>query len=520
MANAEPSASTSASPTKTASQPYVFTPLKDPGTFCGTDGIDVGDCLAMFERSAVASECQNCSRLFYTKLKPHHVISESIRPRNCADQLHSGQTTNGLYNVFLRADDITGKVVYCDMETDGGGWTVIQRRGQFGNGAYYFYRNWTEYAEGFGDPSKEYWIGNKALHALTEEGEGMELRILLRNHTGDGVAIEYDSFQVASEEEHFKLQLGDLLGPAGSSDFLAHYNLLPNGRHDHLIEATSGHSTPGQRLAAHQPSIEVPRGQPQWPQHERLARELRRWHRVESTRHARSPVPLLSPLQRSPCIQQLLVVHPSSRQRNTYENSVISWTTLKTIQRRGQFGNSVYHFYRNWTEYANGFGDPSEEHWIGNNALHALTSDDAEMSLRILLKNNTADSASVEYESVSVANEDNLYKLQVGKFLGPEGWDAMVHANGQNFSTYDRDNDSGAANCAVLYRGGWWYSQCHAANLNGLNLNGPHDSYADGIEWSVRNGPARLYHYSYPVVEMMIRPAGSTLDRRSLPPLS
>lgn len=193
------------------------------------------------------------------------------------------------------------------------------------------------------------------------------------------------------------------------------------------------------------------------------------------------------------------------------------WTV---IQRRGQFGNSVYHFYRNWTQYASGFGDPAEEYWIGNNPLHALTSSEQPMSLRVVLRNNTEDSIFMDYESISVGDEESLYKLQVGQFFGPEGWDAMVHANGQNFSTYDRDNDSGAANCAALYRGGWWYSQCHAANLNGLNLNGPHDSYADGLEWSTRGSAVRFYHYSYPVVEMMIRPSASLLDRRNILPLS
>nr|XP_054923522.1 techylectin-5A-like isoform X3 [Dermacentor andersoni] len=126
------------------------------------------------------------------------------------------------------------------------------------------------------------------------------------------------------------------------------------------------------------------------------------------------------------------------------------WTV---IQRRGQFGNSVYHFYRNWTEYANGFGDPSQEYWIGNNALHALTSGDEDMSLRVVLKNNTEDSVSVDYESIRVGNEDDLYKLNIGKLVGPEGWDAMADGNGHNFSTFDRDNDLHEINCAAWYRG-------------------------------------------------------------------
>ncbi|XP_050029119.2 techylectin-5A-like [Dermacentor andersoni] len=189
------------------------------------------------------------------------------------------------------------------------------------------------------------------------------------------------------------------------------------------------------------------------------------------------------------------------------------WTV---IQRRGQFGNSVYHFYRNWTEYANGFGNASEEYWIGNKALHALTSDDEAITLRVVLSNRTGDSAFVDYESIRVENEENLFKLRLGKLLGPEGWDALVNGNGQNFSTFERDNDGAPSeNCAARYRGGWWYNRCHLANLNGLNLNGPHDSFADGIEWSVRGYPTRLYHYSFPSVRMMIRPAGSLLDRRS-----
>ncbi|KAH7959098.1 hypothetical protein HPB49_008246 [Dermacentor silvarum] len=132
---------------------------------------------------------------------------------------------------------------------------------------------------------------------------------------------------------------------------------------------------------------------------------------------------------------------------------------LQVIQRRGQFGNRVFHFYRNWSEYALGFGSPDNEYWIG--------------------------------------------------------WDAMRHSDGQKFSTFDRDNDAGNNNCAAAYRGGWWYANCHACNPNGLNLNGLHESYADGIDWSVRNNEGRLYHYSFPAMEMMIRPASLMQGKES-----
>lgn len=182
------------------------------------------------------------------------------------------------------------------------------------------------------------------------------------------------------------------------------------------------------------------------------------------------------------------------------------WTV---IQKRGQFGNPVYHFYRNWTDYAEGFGDPSQEYWIGNNVLHALTSGPEKMALRVVLTNHSGESVSVDYESMQVGSEAQLFTLTLGKHLGPPGWDSLTDSNHCKFSTFDRDNDGDSGHCATKFHGAWWYSSCYIAHLNGLNLDGPHPKSAGGIDWGTRGGSTRLYSYSYPQVRMMIRPVAS-----------
>ena len=71
------------------------------------------------------------------------------------------------------------------------------------------------------------------------------------------------------------------------------------------------------------------------------------------------------------------------------------------------------------------------------------------------------------------------------------------------FSTKDMDNDAHSSkNCAVNYKGAWWYNACHAANLNGQHLKGSDSSHVDGISWRTLKGS----HNSLKLTEMKIRP--------------
>ena len=103
--------------------------------------------------------------------------------------------------------------VLCDMTTDGGGWTVFQRRM---DGSVHFYRDWKSYKEGFGSLSGEFWLGNDNLHRLTNANDVM-LRVDLEDFEGSITFAEYNTFKVAHEADYYRLTLEEYSGTAGDS---------------------------------------------------------------------------------------------------------------------------------------------------------------------------------------------------------------------------------------------------------------------------------------------------------------
>jgi len=78
--------------------------------------------------------------------------------------------------------------------------------------------------------------------------------------------------------------------------------------------------------------------------------------------------------------------------------------------------------------------------------------------------------------------------------------DSMTRHKGQKFSTPDQDNDTSDTECAKRFKGAWWYKACHSSNLNGLYLGGPHDSFANGVNWQHWTADQRDENQAYPRV--------------------
>ncbi|XP_007890996.1 fibrinogen-like protein 1 [Callorhinchus milii] len=133
---------------------------------------------------------------------------------DCAEIYNSGNKRNGFYRIQPLAAP-TSFSVYCDM-TEGGGWTVIQRRN---DGSVNFDRVWAEYKQGFGNfqsATGEYWLGNDNLHYLTSQGE-YTVKFNLIDWDAEKRDAQYRNFRVQNEQNSYQLSFGTYSGTAGDS---------------------------------------------------------------------------------------------------------------------------------------------------------------------------------------------------------------------------------------------------------------------------------------------------------------
>ncbi|XP_034016256.1 angiopoietin-4-like [Thalassophryne amazonica] len=135
----------------------------------------------------------------------------SFCPSDCASLYHRGVRRSGVYTVILSAGATVS--VFCDMETEGGGWTVFQRRH---DGSVSFNRGWSEYRDGFGEPRGEHWLGNQQLHLLSNHGH-YSLRIDLQDWSHTHKYALYHNFRIDDEENQYHLHVSGFSGTVEDS---------------------------------------------------------------------------------------------------------------------------------------------------------------------------------------------------------------------------------------------------------------------------------------------------------------
>lgn len=159
-----------------------------------------------------------------------------------------------------------------------------------------------------------------------------------------------------------------------------------------------------------------------------------------------------------------------------------------TLMQQHYYQNGSTYFVLPWVNYANGFGSPNGNYWIGNDKLRNLTST-GNYKLRIdVLSSINCTWYYAIYGLIIVGPATAMYKLTVNQYsgnlgdvltfsddAGAAGWGS---SNGMKFTTIDQDNDLDNGyygNCAQCSNantcgcpgGAFWHNTCSGAFVNG-----------------------------------------------------
>ena len=89
------------------------------------------------------------------------------------------------------------------------------------DGTTNFFRDWDAYKRGFGDLTREFWLGNDKISRLTQAMTAI-LLVEVADWEGATAVAKYGIFRVASESLSYELTVGSYSGNAGDS--LSYHN--------------------------------------------------------------------------------------------------------------------------------------------------------------------------------------------------------------------------------------------------------------------------------------------------------
>lgn len=157
-------------------------------------------------------------------------------PTDCQEIQAQGFNVTGIYKI--KPEDMEPFYVLCDLNTVGGGWTVIKIRvininiigynmkiemniflkviqNRF-DGSQDFYKNWNEYKHGFGNLASEFWLGLEKVYYLTNQ-KLYELRVEMETQIGQEASATFSVFTIGPEYESYRIStLGTYRGNAGT----------------------------------------------------------------------------------------------------------------------------------------------------------------------------------------------------------------------------------------------------------------------------------------------------------------
>ncbi|XP_071835758.1 uncharacterized protein [Apostichopus japonicus] len=136
--------------------------------------------------------------------------TREVAPKDCYELYVSGTLSDGVYTIYPDGWP-SGIQVYCEMESNGGGWTVFQRRSSASTD---FYRGWSDYKNGFGNKNQDHWLGSKYIYSITNQ-KTYQLRIDLRDSGSSSKYAVYSTFSITDEADKYRLSVGSHSGNTG-----------------------------------------------------------------------------------------------------------------------------------------------------------------------------------------------------------------------------------------------------------------------------------------------------------------
>lgn len=162
-------------------------------------------------------------------------------------------------------------------------------------------------------------------------------------------------------------------------------------------------------------------------------------------------------------------------------------------------------FDRVWEAYDHGFGNLTGEFWLGLQKVYDIARH-GRYIMHVELHDWEETTKSIEL-LFSLGGPDSGYELQVQGVVSGDLENAIGDVRPLPFSTRDRDRDLKAdLNCAKHLSGGWWFSSCGPANLNGRYFRSiPRQRHErkQGIFWKTWKGR----YYPLKSTSIKIRPA-------------